>query len=82
MTAYLIESVHFENSVRFRIYFKTYQQEQELRAKCKRFYKEVFLTEPYKPIEIYFYENGDEVRIVKSTDNCYSAYYKTKKDLS
>ena len=78
----IIESVHFENSVKFRLYYRNREQEIRLREKCKQFYKEVFLSEPNRPLEVYFLvESGAEIRIVKNSDHCYSARYKLKSEV-
>ena len=81
MTKSLQESIHFEKSVKFKLHFKAWREEETLRSHCKKFHIEVFLKEPEKPYQHYPQNNGDQIRFIKTSANTYSAYYRTKSEV-
>lgn len=72
------ESIYYQDSVKFRLYFRTASQEIIERDCCRKFYNTIYETEPNKPIHFYEQINGDRVSITKDTAHCYNVRYRLK----
>ena len=75
---YKYQEIYFVNSIKFRLHYHHAAEYKSMVKAVDNFIKD---RKHGQNTEVVFLPGGEEIRIIQTSDHCFSVYYKRKRDL-